>query len=147
MNPNIISNLTWEDLKEIMNVVNECNSSTYASEKDYYRKILRILRMNNVDKHTERFLYLTEKAEEATGYKATRKRDYGSILTRSFVSYRLWKEGMTYLEIGKISEKCHATVINQVNKVKDMMSLPKMYDAELRMYAEFEDSLEDGKED
>lgn len=146
MKPEVLSLLNWEEVKEIVTAADEIEPeiAMNADERSYYRAVLRRLIENNVDKKQRHYLYLIGMAENATGCKATRKRTYDSVLTRSFVSYRLWKEGMTYMEIGRLTGKDHSTIINQVRKVADMNKLPKMYARELEMYSNFENSLNDG---
>ena len=149
MKPEVLSLLNWEEVKEIVTAADEIGPeiAMVADERSYYRAVLRKVMENNIDKKQRHYLYLIKKAEKATGCKATRKRTYDSVITRSFVSYRLWKEGMTYMEIGRITGKDHTTIINQVRKVADMNKLPKMYARELEMYSNFENSLNDGDDE
>ena len=149
MKPEVLSLLTWEEVKEIVIASDEMEPeiAMNADEKSYYRAVLRKVIEKNIDKKQRHYLHLISKAEKATGCKATRKRTYDSMITRSFVSYRLWKEGMTYMEIGRLTGKDHATIINQVRKIADMTRLPKMYARELEMYANFENSLTNGDDE
>ena len=147
MNPEITNLLTWEDVKEIVNAADSIvpDITAYPDERKYYKDVLKRLRDNLTEKQRH-YLYLVGKAEGATGYKATRRRDYQSVLTRSFVSYRLWKEGMTYMDIGRLSGKAHATIMNQVRNIADMMTMPSAFKNEVALYCKFEESLEDGEE-
>ena len=147
MSPEITNILTWEDIKEIVNAADSIaqDITTYPGERRYYKDVLKKLR-GNLNEKQRHYLYLIGKAEEATGYKATRRRDYRSVLTRSFVSYRLWKEGMTYMEIGRLSEKNHSTVLNQIRNVSNMMTMQSAFKEEVGLYCKFEQSLEDGEE-
>ena len=91
------------------------------------------------------YLYMLKIAEEATGLEATSRRTYGSVLVRSFVSYRLRQEGWSYGDIGDVAGKDHATIMHQVRKVEDMLSLPAVFKNENALYYKFERLLEDGE--
>ena len=148
MKPEVLSLLTWKDIREIMKNSDVLyNELFFPTERDYYTYILERLKDTNIDERVERYIYLTRKAEQATGYKATRRKDYWSVLTRAFVSRQLWNEGMSYMDIARISKRNHATIMNQVRIIDDMLTWPKMYADELSKYNTFLNSLENAEQD
>lgn len=146
MKPELLSLLNWKDIRTIIEA-SESFPLRYPDERAYYNDILAKVRETNKDERVERYLYLTAKAEAATGAKATRRRDYFSVLTRSFVSRQLWREGMSYKEIARISGRNHATIMHQVKTLEDMAAFPKMYEKELEMYNKFIESIEHAEQE
>jgi len=144
MKPEIINLLKWEDIRD---VIGATGIFLFDYDKEFYQGVLENLRRSSMSESKKRYLYLIEKAEQATGAKATRSKNYWSVLTRSFVSYRMWKEGMTFMDIGRICDRDHATIINQVRKVEDIIGMPKAFKDEYDLYVKFENMLEDGEEE
>lgn len=136
----LLKQLTWEDVKEIVNTALNTPFNEPTPEDDCYKEVLRVLRgKNNVPPPIEeRYPGVLACAEQVCGNKLTDSRERENILVRSFVAYKLHEEGYSYSEIGKILKRDHSTVTNLVHRVRDMLSIPYAYKIEVAKYKEFE---------
>lgn len=89
----------------------------------------------------ERFPLILKAAEQATSWKLTNSRVRENTLIRSFVAYRLRKEGYSHSEIGKMINRDHSTITHLVFRMRDMLSLPNAYKLEVEQYKRFEEML------
>lgn len=151
MKPSILRNITWEEVKEVVNLADAIITPTsrefpvcWANEEDYYKEILRRLRgQNNVPPPIEeRFPGVLACAEIACGQALTDSRERENTQIRQFVAYRLHNEGYSYSEIGKMLKRDHSTVTNLVHRMRDMLSLPNAYKWEVQQYKRFEELCE-----
>ena len=150
MKPSILRNITWEEVKEVVNLADAIITPTsrefpvcWANEEDYYKEILRRLRgLNGVPPPIEEtYPKVLQAAEQATSWVLTDSRERENTLIRQFVSFRLHNEGYSYSEIGKMLRRDHSTVTNLVHRVRDMLSLPNAYKWEVQQYKRFEELL------
>lgn len=66
---------------------------------------------------------------------STRLRDI--VWPRHMVAYKMKSYGYSYTQIGECFGKNHATVINGVHRVRDMLEYPKAYEHEMKIWNEF----------
>lgn len=64
------------------------------------------------------------------------------VWPRHIVSYRMRSDGYSYTQIGECFKKNHATVINAVKRVREMLKYPKAYEKEMKIWEEFNKKLE-----
>ena len=60
---------------------------------------------------------------------------------RYMVMYQMRKDGLTFKRIGDFFGKNHATVVHGVGVVKDMLTMPRMYPTEIRLWQQFQKSI------
>ena len=137
MNAGILSLLSWEDVLDI--VYTYADSDEDATDKARAIRALKELRemYDCAAPVSERFAEVVAAAEQAVGCRLTRLRTKDTTLVRCFVSYRLREEGYTYSEIGRMLGRDHSTVTSQVNRVKDMLSLPQVFRWEVGAFRRF----------
>lgn len=140
MRKSLLKQLTWEDVKEIVNTALNTPFNEPTPEDDCYKEVLRVLRGQNgvPPPIEERYPGVLACAELASGNKLTDSRERENILIRSFVAYKLHDEGYSYSEIGKMMKRDHSTITNLVHRVRDMLSIPYAYKTEVSKYKEFE---------
>ena len=141
MNKSILRNLTWEDVKEIVNTA--LNTPFYAPtpEDECYKEVLRILRGKNgvPPPIEERYPAVLRAAEQATSWMLTDSRERENSLIRSFVAYKLHGDGYSFSEIGKMLKRDHSTIAHLVYRMRDMLSVPGAYKWELQQFKRFEE--------
>lgn len=137
MNKTILSLISSEDVLEIVDAFESSDASTDKARCVHALKMLRG-EYECAAPVSERFSEVVAAAEKAVGCRLTRLRAKETTLVRCFVSYRLREEGYTYAEIGRMMERDHSTVTSQVNKVRDMISVPLAYKTEMEQFEEFE---------
>lgn len=150
MNRGHLQTLSWRDIVEIVEMSNDVfddevyagrnPNETYPTTEAYYRAVLRRLRKANnmpppVD---ERFPQILKAAETVVGCKLTDTRSMPNTMIRSFVAYRMHKEGYSHHEAGVYLERDHATMTYLYYKVADMFSVPDAYKEEIEMLERFE---------
>lgn len=149
MKPSILRNLTWEEVKEIVNLADciikpgDKEIMWWKKEEDYYNEILRQLRGENgvPPPIEERYPSVLQAAEQATSWVLTDSRERENTLIRQFVAYKLHGEGYSYTEIGKIMHRDHSTITHLAYRMRDMLSLPNAYKWEVQQYKRFEELL------
>lgn len=142
MNKSILRNLTWEDINEIVVAVYRIPTCDMDAEH-YYKSVLAYLRNeNNIPPPIEEtYPKVLQAAEQATSWMLTDSRERENTLIRSFVAYKLHKDGYSYAEIGKIMKRDHSTITHLANRMRDMLSLPNAYKWEVQQYKRFEEML------
>ena len=150
MKPSVLRNLTWEEVKEVVNMADAIITPTsrefpvcLANEEDYYKEILRKLRGQNgvPPPIEERYPLVLRAAEQATSWMLTDSRERENTLIRQFVAYKMHGDGYSYSEIGKMMKRDHSTITNLVHRMRDMLSLPNAYKWEVQQYKRFEEML------
>lgn len=150
MKPSILRNMTWEEVKEIVNLADAIITPAsrefpvcWANEEDYYTEVLRRLRGQNgvPPPIEERYPIVLHTAEQATSWLLTDSRERENTLIRQFVAYKLHGEGYSYTEIGKIMHRDHSTITHLAYRMRDMLSLPNAYKWEVQQYKRFEEML------
>lgn len=145
MNANLLRQLVWEDLAEIvaetgavLNGGGDPNES-FPTPDSFYTEVLRRIRErhNVAPPVSDRYPAVLRAAESATGRKLTRTRESGNAIIRAFISYRLRREGYTYDEIARQMGRDHATVVYLDRKMRDMLSIPPAYQKEVEQFSEF----------
>lgn len=147
MKPSVLRNLTWEEVKEVVNMADAIITPTsrefpvcLANEEDYYKEILRKLRGQNgvPPPIEERYPFVLSCAEIACGQPLTDSRERENTFIRTLMAYKLHNDGYSYSEIGKMMKRDHSTITNLVHRMRDMLSLPNAYKSEVSKYKEFE---------
>ena len=150
MKPSVLRNLTWEEVKEVVNMADAIITPAsrefpvcWANEEDYYKEILRKLRGQNgvPPPIEERYPLVLRAAEQATSWMLTDSRERENTLIRQFVAYKMHGDGYSYSEIGKMMKRDHSTITNLVHRMRDMLSLPNAYKWEVQHYKRFEEML------
>ena len=150
MKPHLLKQMTWEEVKEIVNLADAIITPTnrefpvcLANEEDYYTEVLRRLRGQNgvPPPIEERYPVVLQAAEQATSWMLTDSRERENTLIRQFVAYKLHGEGYSYTEIGKIMHRDHSTITHLAYRMRDMLSLPNAYKWEVQQYKRFEEML------
>lgn len=147
MKPSVLRNLTWEEVKEIVNladaIINIEFPVCWANEEEYYKEILCRLRgLNGVQPPIEEtYPKVLQAAEQATSWVLTDSRERENTLIRQFVAYKMHGDGYSYSEIGKMMKRNHSTITNLVHRMRDMLSLPNAYKWEVQQYKRFEEML------
>lgn len=145
MNTNILSLITWDDLRELMDKSEEVYGEHlfedgFTMGEDFYREILARLRKeyNCNPPSVERYDFLVRAAESATGWELTEERNTVNTIIRCFVAQRMRVEGYSYGEIAHLMNRDHSSVIYLVRKMGGMLSVPASYKKEMAMFREFE---------
>ena len=91
----------------------------------------------------ERYGVILQAAQQAVGKRLAAGRRKEDVLIRVFVAHRLRQEGYSYEAIGEVMNRDHATIVHyERTKMGGMLSLPKMYRDELKMYNKMNEILE-----
>lgn len=150
MRRDLLKQMTWKDVKEIVNLADAIITPTsrefpvcWANEDDYYTEILRRLREQNgvPPPVEERYPSVLKAAEQATSWMLTDSRERENTLIRCIVAYKLREEGYSYADIGKMMKRDHSTITHLANRMRDMLSLPNAYKWEVQQYKSFEEML------
>lgn len=150
MKPHLLKQMTWEEVKEIVNLADAIITPTsrefpvcWANEEDYYAEVLRRLRGQNgvPPPIEERYPVVLQAAEQATSWTLTNSREKENTLVRCFIAHKLHDDGYSYTEIGKIMHRDHSTITHLVFRMRDMLSLPIAYKWEVKQYNSFEELL------
>ena len=94
----------------------------------------------------ERYGVILQAAQQAVGKRLAAGRRKEDILIRVFISHRLRQEGYSYEAIGQMMNRDHATIVHYERvKMGSMLSLPKMYREELKMYDKMNEIIDKGR--
>jgi hypothetical protein len=151
MNPDLLRHLTWQDLDEIVAeydaVTRESRTLAYdqitwyrGDDESIYKEVLDRLRKKHkcLPPIGERYDTVLAAAQVAVGRQITAERNAENTLIRSLVAYRLHNDGYSYHEIGGYMHRDHSTVTHLYFKMRDMLSVPEAYKAEMKVYERFE---------
>jgi hypothetical protein len=147
MRKSLLKQITWEEVKEISDMIDSVivpfDDDEKTEDEVFYTEVLRHLRNENdvPPPIEERYPGVLACAERVCGNKLTDSRERENILIRSFAAYKLHEEGYSYSEIGKMMKRDHSTITNLVHRVRDMLSLPNAYKWEVQQYKRFEELL------
>lgn len=151
MEVELLKQMTWKDVRDICSFLrslsvpeSEFRKNFYVTDKDeieysYIRN--ELIRKFDKPKCNDRFEVVLNAAESAVGFKLTDVCSRSNTTVRTFVAYKLSKEGYKLSEIGRCMQRHHSTVIHMIGKMNDMFSLPKMYSKEIELYRKFEKKL------
>ena len=148
MKPSVLRNLTWEEVKEISEMIDSLMMIPFdevemRGEEEFYTEVLSQLRGQNgvPPPIEERYPLVLRAAEQATSWLLTDSRERENTLIRQFVAYKMHGDGYSYSEIGKMMKRDHSTITNLVHRMRDMLSLPNAYKWEVQQYKRFEEML------
>ena len=141
----LLKQMSWEDVKEIGDMIDSLMMIPFdevgmRSEEGFYSECLRRLRNKNgvPPPIEETYPHILACAENACGRKLEESREKENTLIRCFVAYKLHNSGYSYSEIGKVMKRDHSTITHLAHRMRDMLSIPHAYKAEVSMYKEFE---------
>ena len=148
MKPSVLTLLTWDEVQEIYTEVLltvEALSRPFSesASQDNCKCALRMLRerYDCTAPIAERYEEVLAAAEEAVGVKLNPGRDAVTTTVRSFVAYRLHKEGYSYTDIGRMMGRDHSSVIHLVERKENALSVPGAYKSETEMFNRFNEIL------
>ena len=153
MKQSVLTLLTWDEAQEIHIEVSRTLSELdnledefpkwSSSTEDAYKEVLRRLR-ERYDCNApiaDRYAEVLSAAEEAVGVKLNPGRNAMTTTVRSFVAYRLHKEGYPYTDIGRMMGRDHSSVIHLVERKENALSVPGAYKSETEMFNRFNEIL------
>jgi len=148
MKPSVLTLLTWDEVQEIYTealMVNEEHHRQFGESvsEENCKDTLRSLRerYDCMAPIAERYAEVLPAAEEAVGVKLNPGRDALTTTVRSFVAYRLHKEGYSYTDIGRMMGRDHSSVIHLVERKENALSVPGAYKSETEMFNRFNEIL------
>ena len=106
--------------------------------KDGQKVVISIIPNEDEPTVIERYAVLLEAAEKVFGRKLTDSLERENILIRTFISYKLRKEGYSNGEIGRRMNRDHSSVTHMYKKVTEMISVPNAYKDEMEKLKLFE---------
>lgn len=134
--------LTWQDVEEIIlaeeEVLSTAPTDSYPTLESYYSEVLKRVRGDVEVKIplVERYETVLDAAQRAVGKTMCEGRSSDDVLIRIFTAYRLRCEGYSFHAIGRVMHRDHSTVVHYVRKrMDDMLSIPRIFEKELRMYS------------
>ena len=146
----LLKQMTWEDIQEIWWQTDQVLRSIPDEPEKWpewafntstrFGKALQLLRDENgvPPPIEESYPHILSCAEAACGRKLEESREKENTLIRCFVAYKLHNSGYSYSEIGKVMKRDHSTITHLAHRMRDMLSIPHAYKAEVSMYKEFE---------
>ena len=154
MKKSVLTLLTWDEAQEIYIAVSGTLSELdnhpdgefpkwSSSTEDCFKEVLRRLRerYDCLAPIAERYAEVLAAAEEAVGVKMNPGRNAMTTTVRSFVAYRLHKEGYSYTDIGRMMGRDHSSVIHLVERKENALSVPGAYKKETEMFNRFNELL------
>lgn len=147
MKADLIERLTWQDIKDIDEILFQINSDEIRrKEEEYYSEV--ITRLNKQYKTLpackDRYKEILPVAENITGEKNRKERTFELTVLRCMIANRLKEEGYTLTNIAKAMGYDHSTIIFYFKKKADFFALPLMYEREVRWFKQFDEALKDG---
>lgn len=143
MKVDLIEKLSWQDIKEIDEILFQLCSDDFCDEEEYYSKV--ITRLNKQNKTLpackDRYKEILPIAESIVGEKNRRERTFELTVLRCMIASRLKEEGYTLTNIAKAMGYDHSTVIFYFKKKADFFTLPLMYEREVRWFKAFDEAL------
>jgi len=143
MKADLIERLSWQDIKEIDEILFQLCSDDFCDEEEYYSKV--ITRLNKQNKTLpackDRYKEILPIAESIVGEKNRRERTFELTVLRCMIASRLKEEGYTLTNISKAMGYDHSTVIFYFKKKADFFALPLMYEREVRWFKAFDEAL------
>lgn len=124
--------------KKLKDIVTHLNEDDYK----YLKELVAEERDNNP--HLKRERVMCSCMEEAMGrpmdYDSRKEKD---TFPRAMICYQLYKEGITYTQIGWLIGKDHASVFNAIIKWHDALRHPQMYPLEMGIWWRFDRNIEE----
>lgn len=144
MKADLIGRLTWQDIKEIDEILFQINNDEIrCKEEEYYSEV--ITRLNKQNKTLpackDRYKEILPIAESIVGEKNRRERTFELTVLRCMIASRLKEEGYTLTNIAKAMGYDHSTIIFYFKKKADFFTLPLMYEREVRWFKAFDEAL------
>lgn len=148
MRSSLINKLTWEDIKEIHEILDNMEEELTDEEVKFNSVLKKLKRKYKVSPTCkERYSALLPVAEKLVGAKLGDKRTPEQMLIRLMVSCRLYDEQYTISEIGRVIGRDHSTIMYYIKRRDDYFSVPTMYTYEVSLLERFKDSIEtDGRD-
>ena len=141
----LINKLTWEDIAEIHEIIQEINEDAYDTNETYYGEVhIRLCRKyKTLPACKERYIEILPVAEKIIGVKNSKERTFELTVLRCMVANRLLNEGFSGSDIARAMKYDHSTIWFYIKKKEDFFSLPLMYEREVTWFKQFDEALKD----
>ena len=149
MQTSLAKKLTWRDIEEIVSVIETMEKEKpLEKNEDYYSEaLLRICKKYKLYQACkERYKQLVPIAEEVTGETIGKERTFEHTILRCMIACRLKDEGYSLSDIAKAMKYNHATIIFYFKKKEDFLSLPLMFEREVRWFKAFDEALKNERD-
>lgn len=151
MKTELVNKLTWEDIKEIDEMLCALSKNfklldddgTQSMDEEYYSEVIRQFRVKykTLSACRDRYKEILPIAENIVGEKNRKERTFELTVLRCMVANKLHEEGYTISDIGRVMRYDHSTVSFYLSKKADFFSLPLMYEREVRWFKAFDEAL------
>ena len=143
--PIFISQLTWEDVRDIMDISEEVEV-TPNGPRVYYQEILdRFVKSRTFRKDITpcelRYKVVLEAAESVVGFRLGKARTSVNTDIRAIVAKILRSEGYSLSEVGDAINRDHSTVHALVKRVDEVLAIPESYREFYDMYNRTKEAL------
>ena len=144
MQVELLSKLTWQDVKEICDTFYQVNNDEVISEENYSEVIVRLNKQyKTLPACKDRYKEILPIAERIVGEKNRRERTFELTVLRCMLASKLKEEGYTLTNIAKEMGYDHSTIVFYFKKKDDFFSLPLMYEREVTWFKAFDEALKD----
>ena len=154
MKTELVNKLTWEDIKEIDEMLCALsknfklldNDGTQSMDEEYYSEVIRQFRVKykTLPACRDRYKEILPIAEHIVGEKNRKERTFELTVLRCMVANKLREEGYKLSDIGTVMRYDHSTVSFYLSKKADFFALPLMYEREVMWFNAFDAALKNG---
>lgn len=118
--------------------------SLSKQRREYLIKVLQESLVREEKDEGKRFQTLYAIATEMFGKGIlTSFRDYELTLGRRFIAWQMREEGYSFLSIGKVMVRHHASIIHMCKLTEDVLRYPEMFKRETALWKEFQNKLKE----
>ena len=144
--PILTTQLTWEDVRDIMAISVNVEAAPTARPREYYQEILdRFVESRTFRKDLTpcelRYKVVLAAAEAVVGFRLGKARTSVNTDIRAVVSKILRTEGYSLSEVGDAINRDHSTVHALVRRVDEVLALPESYRGLYDMYMKTKEAL------
>lgn len=114
------------------------------------RELIQKVRQSIIDEEhaisaKDRFDLVKNTVESVTDHKIKKGRIRQDVLCRMYIAYIMHNDGYSYSTIGRLLDRKHCTILHLTHMMKDMLSLPSVYQDEVANLNKIESLLQDGE--
>ena len=144
--PIFISQITWEDVRDIMTISEDVEVVQTRRPREYYQEILdRFVESRTFRKDLTpcelRYKVVLAAAEAVVGFRLGKARTSVNTDIRAVVSKILRTEGYSLSEVGDSINRDHSTVHALVKRMDEVLALPESYRGLYDMYMKTKEAL------
>ena len=150
MQATLINKITWKDVQEIDSMLcsidqEASNEGKILEQEEYYSEAIRRLRVKykTLPACKDRYNDILPIAEKIVGEKNRKERTFELIVLRCMVACKLRDEGYALTNIARVMGYDHSTISFYFRRKEDFLSLPIMYEREVRWFKQFDKALKD----